>query len=93
MGGRFSLDYQGVIRHVWFSRDSCILFHVCIKCLTNVFEITADANDTTLDDVFSKSCRFADRTWFLEYDYDLKKPCEECSLKLFLKVIKDMFNI
>ena len=93
LGGRFSFDYQGAIRPVWFSRDTCILFHVCIKCLTNVFDITVDANDTTVDDVFRKTCCFADRTWFLEYDYDLNKSCEECLLKLCFKVVKDMFNI
>ena len=75
-----------------FRTAHAILFHTCYDCLIKRVEIVASINDLTVGLTFAMGCKYPDNTWNEEPN-DLDKDCEQCYLKMCLRICKRLFYI
>ena len=76
----------------WFGTAHAIEFHTCYNCLMKRVEVVASLNDLTVGLTFAMGCKYPNNTWHQELT-DLEKDCEQCYLKMCLRICKRLFYI
>ena len=76
----------------WFRTAHTIEFHTCYNCLMKRVEVVASLNDLTVGLTFAMGCKYPNNTWYQE-PTDLEKDCEQCYLKMCLRICKRLFYI
>ena len=77
---------------LWFRTAQAIVFHTCLDCLMERVEIVASINDLSAGLNFAMGCKYPNNTWYQE-PTDLEKDCEQCYLKMCLRICKRLFYI
>ena len=85
-------ELSDIIGLFWFRTAHAILFHTCYDCLMKRVEIVASINNLTVGLTFAMGCKYPDNTWY-EKPTDLEKDCEQCYLKMCLRIFKRLFYI
>ena len=76
----------------WFRTTHAIVFHTRYDCLMKGVEIVASINDLTAGLTFAMGCKYPDNIWYQE-PTDFEKDCEQCYLKICLRICKRLFYI
>ena len=91
----------------WYSQTPDLLFHDCKPCITKLSGITAEANNSDVCEILSKTCYFVNSQWLMSEENCLDKfyfglssnaggrdlyACNECKINLCLSVLYKEFN-
>ena len=85
-------ELPDIIGPFWFRTAHAILFYTCYDCLMKRVEIVASINNLTAGLTFAMGCKYPDNSWYEEPTY-LEKDCEQCYLKMSMRICKRLFYI
>ena len=87
-----TIEFPDIIGPFWFRTAHAILFHTCYDRLMKRVGIVTSINNLTVGLTFAMGCKYPDNTWY-EAPTDLEKGCEQCYLKMCLRICKRLFYI